>query len=41
MVMLMSAAGANNVNGNVNVYGNNVVFTIKDTKSYVSVVTYQ
>ena len=39
MVMLMSAAGANNVNGNVNVYGNNVVFTIKDTKSYVSVVT--
>ena len=39
MVMLMSAAGANNVNGNVNVYGNNVVFTIKGTKSYVSVVT--
>ena len=39
MVMLISAAGANNVNSNVNVYGNNVVFTIKGTKSYVSVVT--
>ena len=38
-VMLISAAGANNVNSNVNVYGNNVVFTIKGTKSYVSVVT--
>ena len=37
--MLISAAGANNVNSNVNVYGNNVVFTIKGTKSYVSVVT--
>ena len=39
MVMLISAAGANNVNSNVNIYGNNVVFTIKGTKSYVSVVT--
>ena len=38
---VLSAAGADNVNGNVNdnIYGNNVIFTINDTKSYVLVIT--
>ena len=38
---VLSAAGAVNVNGNVNdnIYGNNVIFTINDTKSYVLVMT--
>ena len=38
---VLSAAGAANVNGNVNdnIYGNNVIFTINDTKSYVLVIT--
>ena len=38
---VLSAAGADNVNGNVNdnIYGNNVIFTINDTKSYVLVMT--
>ena len=37
----MSAAGADNVNdnGNENVNGNNIVFTIKDTKLYAPAVT--
>ena len=37
----MSAAGADNNNGNVNdtASGNNITFTIKDTKLYVPVVT--
>ena len=37
----MSAAGNDNVNGNVNdgVNANNVIFTIKDSKLYVPVVT--
>ena len=34
---VLSAAGADNVNDNVN--GNNIIFTIKDTQSYVPVVT--
>ena len=38
---VLSAAGADDVNGNVNdnIYGNNVIFTINDTKSYVLVMT--
>ena len=38
---ILSAAGADNNNGNVNdtVSGNNITFTIKDTKLYVPVVT--
>ena len=32
---------SNNNNNNNNNHGNNIVFTIKDTKLYVSVVTYQ
>ena len=38
---VLSAAGADNVNDNVNnnVNGNNIIFTIKDTKLYVPVVT--
>ena len=38
---VLSAAGAVNANGNVNdnIYGNNVIFTINDTKSYVLVIT--
>ena len=38
---VLSAAGADNVNGNVNdnIYGNNVIFTINDTKSYVLIIT--
>ena len=38
---VLYAAGADNVNGNVNdnANGNNIVFTIKDTKLYVPVVT--
>ena len=37
----MSAAGADNVNGNVNdnINGNNITFTIKDANFYVPVVT--
>ena len=34
---VLSAAGADNVNDNVN--GNNIIFTIKGTQSYVPVVT--
>ena len=38
---ILSAAGADNINGNVNdtASGNNITFTIKDTKLYVPVVT--
>ena len=38
---VLSADGADNVNDKVNdnVNGNNIIFTIKDTKLYVSVVT--
>ena len=32
---------SNNNNNNNNNHGNNIIFTIKDTKLYVSVVTYQ
>ena len=34
---VLSAAGADNINDNVN--GNNIIFPIKDTQSYVPVVT--
>ena len=37
----MSTSGADNVSGNVSdsVIGSNIIFTMKDTKLYVSVVT--
>ena len=38
---VLSAAGADNVNGNVNnnANGNNIIFTVKDIKLYVPVST--
>ena len=38
---VLSAAGADNANGDVNdnINGNNIIFTIKHTKLYVPVVT--
>ena len=39
MDLILSAAGADNVNDNENANGNNIIFTIKDTKLYVLVVT--